>query len=84
MGLSEYTGRTPAGDEHGSVIDRVSRHHRWGIDGESEGECVNCGSRLRLRERHLLVRLAESAGGTADDRRHLCDERCLEAWIGES
>ena len=84
MELSEYTGRTPTGDDQSIVIDRVSRHRRWEIDGEPQSECVNCGSRLLLGERHLLVRLARSAGRVDGDRRHLCNERCLEEWVGET
>ncbi|WP_101296335.1 DUF7576 family protein [Halegenticoccus soli] len=86
MALSDYAGRTPRGYDGDTTIGRVARHHRWGIGGETRGDCVNCGTELRLHERHLLVTLVTGASGETDpgDRHHLCDERCLREWLGES
>jgi hypothetical protein len=80
MGFAEFTGRTPQGYGEGTVIERVSRHHRWTVGREAWSDCTHCGSELRLRDRHLLVRLA--GAGEASRRVHVCDERCLTEWVG--
>ncbi|MFC6724277.1 hypothetical protein ACFQE1_07800 [Halobium palmae] len=80
MGLAEFTGLTPSGYEE-RTIERVSRHHRWDVDREAWSDCTNCGSELRLRDRHLLVTLGPGTD-LETDRVHLCDERCLTEWVG--
>ncbi|MFC4358741.1 hypothetical protein ACFO0N_12390 [Halobium salinum] len=82
MGLAEFTGLTPTGYDEGTRIERVSRHHRWDVDREAWSDCTNCGSELRLRDRHLLVRLGPGRGHEAG-RVHVCDERCLAEWVGQ-
>jgi hypothetical protein len=80
MGLSDYTGQSPGSVRDEAVVDRVSQHRRWDVDAPSEDTCVNCGTSLPLRERHLLVTLTDrrSRGGV---RHHLCDEQCLDEWM---
>lgn len=81
MALSDYTGRTPH-DESGMVVGRVSQHHRWSMDAERTARCSCCESELDLHERHVLVTLTERADYLPAGKRHLCDEGCLEEWLG--
>jgi len=80
MVLSAYTGRSPVDDDR--TIGRVSRHHRWTVDGDLRDRCGHCGGELTPAERHLLVTLRASAP-LDDARRYLCDETCLREWVGE-
>lgn len=68
MAVTDYVGRTPQGVDDRARIDRVTTHRVWDVDPESTGDCANCGTALRLSERHLLVRLAARA---SVDRRYL-------------
>lgn len=83
MALSEYTGRSPEGDDE-TVIGRVSRHARWDIDEPTRDTCTNCEAELSLGDRHLLVTLRARLGSRVDERRYLCNESCLREWVDES
>jgi hypothetical protein len=82
MSLSDYAGRTPAG-EGGTelVVGRVIPRRVWDVRSESRGRCANCDAELRLRERHVLATLVERPNRGATRRRFLCDERCVAEWV---
>lgn len=82
MGLSKYVGRTPRGYDSNTTVERVASHHRWDVDAERRGDCSNCGTELELREKHLLVALAEPSSRDGE-RHHLCGQSCLDEWISE-
>ncbi|WP_129114936.1 DUF7576 family protein [Halegenticoccus tardaugens] len=79
MALSDYTGRRPGGTNGRTRIVRIVRHHRWDPEDDAVKPCINCGERLQLHERHVLVTLDEGASG--DARYHLCDESCVRRWV---
>jgi hypothetical protein len=81
MPLSDYAGRTP-GDGPAGEIRRVSRHHRWNVDGRAAADCARCGAAIDLGERHLLA-VVDDGHGSDDLRRYLCDETCLRDWIDD-
>ncbi|WP_425498528.1 DUF7576 family protein [Haloprofundus halobius] len=45
--------------------------------------CANCDRDLSLHERHVRVTLIEDDFGDAA-RRYLCNESCLNEWVGET
>ncbi len=82
MALSEYVGMTPR-DGDGASIDRITRHHRWTLRGDTTETCPACGDPLPLGERHVLVTVSGGHGRSLGDRHYLCDETCLSEWVGE-
>ena len=82
MALSEYVGATPR-DSDGAVIDRVTRHHRWTLRGDTTETCPACGDPLSLGERHVLVTVSDGSVTTLGDKHYLCDENCLREWVDE-
>ncbi|UIP00244.1 hypothetical protein Hbl1158_02415 [Halobaculum sp. CBA1158] len=79
MTLKQYLGQPhPDGD---ATVVRASTHYRWTPGERSLEACPSCGAELTLSERHVLVTLSRPVGG--DERRHLCDERCVDAWLAD-
>lgn len=81
MSLSDYTGTTPPGFDESAQIQRINYHRLWDQRGESIEPCANCGTDLRLSERHIVVRLRLSPDDDQEAARYLCDERCLHTWV---
>ncbi|MGM0591915.1 MAG: DUF7576 family protein [Halobacteriota archaeon] len=80
MPLSEYHGRTPRGYESDVTIGRVRSHRIWKVTANSDADCANCGSTVDGELPHLVVTLTR---GTYRDeeRRYLCNERCVREWV---
>ncbi|WP_435063623.1 DUF7576 family protein [Halobaculum sp. EA56] len=77
MTLREYVGRPHPDGE--ATVAHAATHYRWTPGGRTHGRCPHCGADLELSERHVLVTLSRPAG--EDERRHLCDEACVAAWL---
>jgi len=78
MTLREYVGRR---HPNGATVAHAATHYRWTPGGRAHGRCPNCDAELELSERHVLLTLSGEIGG--DERHHLCDERCVAAWLAD-
>jgi len=76
MTLREYVGRR---HPNGATVAHAATHYRWTPGSRAHGRCPNCDAELELSERHVLLTLSGDIGG--DERHHLCDERCVAAWL---
>ncbi|WP_348613088.1 DUF7576 family protein [Halobaculum rarum] len=76
MTLREYVGRR---HPNGATVAHAATQYRWSPGNRTHSECSNCDAELELSERHALITLSVEIGG--DERHHLCDKRCVAAWL---